>query len=96
MRGGPAGRTRVWETVMCETTPETALLNRHPGVRECVAAMPDFLAWKSALPVVEVDGETLFVIGGDQLKDLDQVIVAWTNQFCPDLFDRSSGQGRTK
>jgi hypothetical protein len=81
---------------MCETTPEAALLDRHPGVRECVAAMPDFLAWKDALRVVEVDGETLFVIGGDQLKDLDQVIVAWTNQFRPDLFGRPPGQGRTK
>lgn len=76
---------------MCETTPETAILNGHPGVRERVAAMSDFLAWKDALRTVEVDGESLFVVGGDQLKDLDQVIVAWTNQFRPDLFDRLSG-----
>jgi hypothetical protein len=81
---------------MCETTAETTLLNRHPGVRECVAAMPAFLAWKDSLRAVEVDGETLFVIGGDQLKDLDQVIVAWTNQFRPELFGRPPEQGRTK
>ena len=80
---------------MSETTPETALLNRHPGVRERVGAIPDFLAWKNALPVVDIDGETLFVIGGDQLKDLDQVIVAWTNQFRPDLFGRPPGGERT-
>ena len=81
---------------MSETTSELALLDRHPGVRERVAAMSDFVAWKDALRVVEVDGETLFVVGGDQLKDLDQVIVAWANQFQPDLFGGSPGQGRTK
>jgi hypothetical protein len=84
-----------------ETTPETALLNRYPGVRELVAAMPEFVAWKDALPVLEIDGETLFLIGGDpslgagadQPKDLDQIIVAWTNEFRPDLIGRSPGQG---
>jgi hypothetical protein len=76
---------------MEELTPEAALLDRHPGVRERVAAMVDFLAWKNALRAVEIDGETLFVIGGDQLKDLDQVIVAWANQFRPDLFRGSPG-----
>jgi hypothetical protein len=81
---------------MSNTTPETALLNRHQGVRERVGAMPDFLAWKNALPVVNVDDETLFVIGGDQLKDLDQIIVAWTNQFRPDLFGRPPKEERRK
>jgi hypothetical protein len=81
---------------MPETTHETTLLNRHPGVRERVATMPDFLAWKDKLPVFEIDGEALFVEGGDQPKDLDQIIVSWTNQFRPDLFDKRSEQGRTK
>lgn len=66
-------------------TPETALLNRHPGAREHVAALPDFISWRDALPVVEVDNERLYVIGGDQLKDHDQIIVAWLNQFRPDF-----------
>jgi len=73
---------------MCDAPPETAFLNRHPGVRERVTAMPDFLAWKDTMRTVEVDGEALFVLGGDQLKDLDQIIVAWTNQYRPDLFNR--------
>jgi len=81
---------------MAETTPETSLLNEHQGVRERVGTIPDFLVWKNALPVVNIDGEILFVIGGDQLKDLDQVIVAWTNLFRPDLFGRLPEGERTK
>jgi len=71
--------------LMNALTPETALLNRHPGAREHVAALPDFISWRDALPVVEVDNERLYVIGGDQLKDHDQIIVAWLNQFRPDF-----------
>jgi hypothetical protein len=76
---------------MTELTPETALLNRHPGLREQVATLPEFVAWRRGLPVVEVDGETFYVVGGDQLKDHDQVIVAWSNQFRPDLFKAGPG-----
>jgi len=78
---------------MTELTPETTLLNRYPGLREYVAALPEFVAWRRGLRVVEVDGETFYVVGGDQLKDNDQVIVAWSNQFRPDLFDASPVQG---
>ena len=72
-------------------TPETVLLNRHPGAREHVAALPDFISWRDALPVVEVDNETLYVVGGDQLKDHDQIIVAWLNQFRPNFFKGEFG-----
>ncbi|MXP65875.1 hypothetical protein E0493_21215 [Roseomonas sp. M0104] len=76
---------------MEELTPETVLLNRNPGLRERVVSRPDFAAWRSKLPVVEIDEETFFVIGGDQLKDQDQIIVAWINQFRPSLLSNSSG-----
>jgi hypothetical protein len=79
---------------MDELTPETALLNRHPGLRERVAALPDFIGWRDTMPVVEVDNETFYVVGGDQLKDHDQVIVAWLNQFRPDLFRKELEDGR--
>jgi hypothetical protein len=75
---------------MGERTPEAVLLDQHPGVRERVAALPDFIAWRDTLPVVEIDGEILYVVGGDQLKDHDQVCVAWINQFRPDLFERQT------
>ena len=70
---------------MDELTRETILLDQHPGAREAVAVLPDFIAWCNTLPVVEVDNETLYVIGGDQLKDYDQIIVAWLNQFRPNF-----------
>ena len=72
-------------------TPETALLNRHSGAREHVAALPAFISWRDALPVVEVDNERLYVIGGDQLKDHDQIIVAWLQQFRPNFFKGEFG-----
>jgi len=72
--------------MMKERTREAVFLDQHPGVRELVAAMPDFIMWRDTLPVVEVDGETFYVVGGDQLKDYDQMCVAWVNQFRPDLF----------
>lgn len=76
---------------MDELTSETALLNRHPGARELVAALPDFIGWRDTLPVVEVDNEMLYVVGGDQLKDHDQIIVAWLNQFRPNFFKGEFG-----
>ena len=78
---------------MTELTRETALLNRYPGLRERVAALPEFAVWLRGLRIVEVDGEVFYVVGGDQLKDHDQVIVAWSNQFRPDLFDTRPVQG---
>ena len=71
-------------------TPEAALLDQHPGLRELVSALPEFIAWRDNLPVVEVDGEVFYVVGGDQLKDHDQLSVAWINQFRPNLLGRKS------
>lgn len=68
-----------------QQTPESRLLDQHPGVRELVASLPGFIEWIHALPVVEVDGEMYWVVGGDQLKDHDQVIVEWARQFQPEL-----------
>jgi hypothetical protein len=71
---------------MKEQTREAVLLDGHPGIRELLAATPDFISWRDTLPVVEVDGETFYVVGGDQLKDHDQVSVEWVNRFRPYLF----------
>jgi hypothetical protein len=60
---------------------ESRLLDRHSGVRELVAALPDFLQWRGRLAIVVVDNETFDVVGGDMLKDDDQVIVEWTRRF---------------
>jgi hypothetical protein len=70
-----------------EQTPEHHLLEDNPGTRELIESLPEFHAWRSALPVVEVDGDTFWVVGGDQLKDNEQVIVAWMRQFRPDILE---------
>jgi hypothetical protein len=61
------------------------LLDRHPGLREVVEALPEFQAWSKALPKVLIDGETFSVVGGDQLKDHNQTIIEWVGQFRPEL-----------
>lgn len=70
-----------------EQTPEHHLLEDNPGTRELIESLPEFHAWRNALPVVEVDGDTFWVVGGDQLKDNEQVIVAWMRQFRPDILE---------
>jgi hypothetical protein len=68
-----------------ESTAESRLLDAHPGLRERVGALPEFAAWRRGLRNLVVDGEKFYVIGGDQLKDPDQVIVVWIRLFRPDL-----------
>jgi len=76
-----------------EQTPESSLLDEHPGVRELVESLPMFIAWKRTLPVVDVDGEMFYVMRGDQLMDRDQVIVEWARLYRPDLFERKPEDG---
>lgn len=78
---------------MAESTHETALLDRHPGLRERVAALTDFTAWCAGMPQVSIDGESFHVLGGDQLKDRDQLMVAWINQFRPQLLKGDAEHG---
>jgi len=59
---------------------ERRLLNRYPEVRDAVLASPAFLEWRSGLPTVEIDGEKLYVRGGDMLRDEDQVIFEWARR----------------
>jgi len=78
---------------MLEPTQETALLDRHPGLRERIAAMSDFVAWHAGMPQVLVDGDLYHVLGGDQLKDHDQLMVAWIHQFRPHLLKGDAEHG---
>jgi hypothetical protein len=38
------------------------------------------VAWKNTLRALEIDGETLYVRGGDMLRDEDQLIVEWARK----------------
>ena len=74
-------------------THETSLLDQHPGLRERVEALQDFTAWRAGMPQVLIDGEQFHVLGGDQLKDRDQLMVAWINQFRPHLLKGDAEHG---
>lgn len=74
-------------------TPEGRLLDGHPGTRELVETIPEFVEWRGALPVVEVDGEELWVARGDQLMERDQVVVEWVRMHRPDLLEKGQGNG---
>jgi hypothetical protein len=68
-------------------TPERRLLDQHPAIRDLVGSLPGFLKWRDSLPRVVVDGETFWVLGGDQLKDHDQITVEWIRRFRPELLE---------
>ncbi|MGP4096826.1 hypothetical protein [Nonomuraea sp. KM90] len=74
--------------VMSET-PEHRLRRQKKDLRELVASRPDFQEWISQWPTVRIDQETLWVVGGDQLKDLDQLVMAWARRFQPGLLTES-------
>ena len=78
---------------MHESTHETSLLDQHPGLRERVEGLTDFIAWQAGMPQVLIDGELFHVLGGDQLKDRDQLMVAWIHQFRPHLLKGDAEHG---
>jgi hypothetical protein len=55
--------------------------------------MADFVTWRAGMPQVLIDGETFHVLGGDQLKDHDQLLVAWIHQFRPYLLNGDAEHG---
>ncbi len=58
-------------------TFEATVLNYYPDVRDAVAASADYAAWRDDLEKVEVDGEELYIRGGDMLKDEEQIMFEW-------------------
>ncbi len=58
-------------------TVEERFLEGHPEVRQSVLALPDFEKWRSSLRMLNIDGERLYVRGGDQLVDDNQLIFEW-------------------
>lgn len=65
---------------MAGSTAEARVLARCPEIRRAVVASPEFAAWRDALPVIEIDGETLYLRGGDMLRDEEQIIVEWARK----------------
>jgi hypothetical protein len=61
-------------------TVETRVLDVYPDIRTAVVDSPAFAAWFRTLAQVEVDGETLYLRGGDMLRDRDQIIFEWARR----------------
>jgi len=76
-----------------EQTEESKLLDRHPGVRESISSLPEFVEWSSRLPTVVVDDVTYYIRGGDMLRDRDQIIVEWVRRFHPQTLDEGDQEG---
>jgi hypothetical protein len=63
-----------------DRTFEARVLDQYPDIRTATAESPAFAAWLGSLTVLEVDGETLYLRGGDMLRDRDQVMFEWARQ----------------
>jgi hypothetical protein len=59
---------------------ETRVLNRYPEVRASVLQSAGFAKWLRGIKTVVIDGETMFVRGGDMLRDKDQVTFEWARK----------------
>jgi hypothetical protein len=74
-----------------DETVESAILDRHPGLREFVSQSEQFAAWKRQLPSVFVDGVTYYVRGGDMLKDESQIMLEWVRRFHAERLEGDGG-----
>ena len=72
---------------------EANILDRFPDLRKAAQESGEFALWRDGLPRLEIDGETLFIRGGDMLKDEDQITFEWVRKqgWLPEeLIDQSS------
>jgi hypothetical protein len=53
---------------------------RHPEVRARIAATGEFAAVRERLPTVDVDGQQYYVVGGDMLRDEDEIALDWARE----------------
>lgn len=63
-----------------EKTFAFRLFQRHPNLRNQVTSDPEFEGWKDQLKTVIVDQARYFVVGGDILKDEDELALDFARQ----------------
>lgn len=76
-----------------DITFEARYLNAHPELRERVVTSPEFIAWKQQLRAITIDGEHLYIRGGDMMRDDDQIMFEWAWEkglITQDDLDKSS------
>jgi hypothetical protein len=72
---------------------EANILDRFPDLRKAAQESAEYAAWRDGLPFIEIDGEILFIRGGDMLRDEDQIMFEWVRKqgWLPEeLIDQSS------
>jgi hypothetical protein len=56
------------------------ILAELPSIREQAQASRDFRNWLETHKAVDVDGTRFYVVGGDMLKDDDEMIFSWARR----------------
>lgn len=56
------------------------VLARLPEIRKQALGSPDFQSWLKTHRSVVVDGAPFYVVGGDMLRDQDEMIVSWARR----------------
>jgi hypothetical protein len=62
------------------TTFASRFLARHPELRRRIESAPDFVAWRDRFKRVVIDGVEYHVVGGDMLRDADEMMLDWARQ----------------
>lgn len=62
------------------TTFASRFLARDPELRRRVESSPDFVAWRDRFKKVVIDGVEYCVVGGDMLRDADEMMLDWARQ----------------
>jgi hypothetical protein len=80
----PGCHPRRIEAAMSEPertgTFASRVLARHPELRKQALGSDSFQKWLKAYSTVEVDGTQFYVVGGDMLRDHDEMILNWSRK----------------
>jgi hypothetical protein len=63
-----------------DKTVEARVLDRYPDLRTAVSDSNEFAVWRDSLPSLDIDGERLYIRGGDILRDEDQIMFEWARK----------------
>jgi hypothetical protein len=55
-------------------------LRQAPGIRDRVLASHEFTEWLKPSKSVVIDGNKFYIVGGDMLKDEDEMILNWARK----------------
>lgn len=58
----------------------TRFFTRHPEIKARVMASDEFAAWRDRFRTVTVDDKSYHVVGGDMLRDSDEMALDWARQ----------------